>query len=211
MCVRCICVCVCVRIHICVCFYRYVCANGRQKLTSGVFFCRFLLVLSLSLNAISLNWEGDWAPWVCLISMPIVKITDVYGHPHLFMWVLGTQTRVPICFTGLLPTEPPPQHGQMLTALESLLLCTHLSKSARNTILGPDGTHSSLHRQLCRNGKPHQRRFWTALSNDSIQTPFLKAQGACDWHLSLGPRKEGSSPRPWSHTKISILKYVLLH
>lgn len=203
--------CVCVYIHICVCFYRYVCANGRQKLTSGVFLCCFLLVLSLSLNAISLNWEGHWAPWVCLISMPIVKITDVYGHPHLFMWVLGTQTRVPICSTGFLPSEPPPQHGQMLTALESLLLCTHLSKSARNTILGPDGTHSSLHRQLCKNGKPHQRRFWTALSNDSIQTPFLKAQGAWDWHLSLGPRREGSSPRPWNHTKISTLKYVLLH
>ena len=52
------CVCtlyVCVCIHICVCFYRYVCANGRQKLASGVFLCCFLLVLSLSLNAISLN------------------------------------------------------------------------------------------------------------------------------------------------------------
>lgn len=96
VCMLCMCVCVCTHI---VCFYRYVCANGRQKLTSGVFLCCFLLVLSLSLNAISLNWEGHWAPWVCLISMPIVKITDVYGHPHLFMWVLGTQTRVLWPFT----------------------------------------------------------------------------------------------------------------
>lgn len=130
------------------------------------------------------HWKGHWAPWVCLIPMPIVKVTDVYGHTHLFMWVLGIQTQVPVCSTGLLPTEPPPQHGQMLTALESLLVCTHLSKSAQNTILGPDGTNSSLHRQLCNNGKPHQRRFWTALSNDSIQTPFLKARGAWDWHWS---------------------------
>lgn len=86
-----------------------------------------------------------------------------------------------------LPSQPPQlQMVTFLTALESLLIFTHLSKICQKYHL----THS-WNKQITacvtairsldnfsRMKKHIKRRFWTVLSNNSAPIPFLKALGS---------------------------------